>query len=158
MDWDTKLHSALWVYPTSFKTNIQSTPFRLAFGLEVVMLVEFQVPSLRIQVQESLSERQSEQIRLQQLLELGEAMVHSMAILELEQGRRKEFVDWQHDTNEKWFNVGKVVLMFQTRVGQMRGKLRFRWIGPYWIISVENGTFELGTLAGEVLCQKVNGF
>ena len=41
MDWDSKLHSALWAYRTSFKTSIQSTPFRLAFGLEVVMPMEF---------------------------------------------------------------------------------------------------------------------
>ena len=47
-DWDTKLHSALWAYRTSYKTSIQSTPFRLAFGLEAVMPMEFQVPSLRI--------------------------------------------------------------------------------------------------------------
>ena len=33
-DWDTKLHSALWAYLMSYKTSIQSTPFRLAFGLE----------------------------------------------------------------------------------------------------------------------------
>ena len=33
-DSDTKLHSALWAYRTSYKTSIQSTPFRLAYGLE----------------------------------------------------------------------------------------------------------------------------
>ena len=55
-DWDTKLYSALWAYRTSYKTSIQSTPFRLAFGLEAVMPVEFQVPSLRIQIRERLPE------------------------------------------------------------------------------------------------------
>ena len=40
-DWDDKLHSALWAYRTTFKTSIKSTPFRLAFGLEVVMPIEF---------------------------------------------------------------------------------------------------------------------
>ena len=39
-------------------------------------------------------------------------------------------------------------------------KIKFRWTGPYWIIGVENDTFQLGIriLAGEVLHQKVNGF
>ena len=59
-NWDTKLHSALWAYRTSYKTSIQSTPFRLAFGLEAIMPVEFQVPSLRIQIRERLPEKQSE--------------------------------------------------------------------------------------------------
>ena len=55
-NWDTKLHSALWAYRTSYKTSIQSTPFRLVFGLEAVMPIEFQVPSLQIQVHERLLE------------------------------------------------------------------------------------------------------
>ena len=41
MDWDTKLYSALWAYRTSYKTSIQSTPFRLAYGLEAIMPTEF---------------------------------------------------------------------------------------------------------------------
>ena len=45
-DWDQKLNSALWAYRTSYKTSIKSTPFRMAFGLEVVMPIEFQVPTL----------------------------------------------------------------------------------------------------------------
>ena len=59
---------------------------------------------------------------------------------------------------EKDFAVGKAVLVLQTRMGQMPAKLRFRWTGLYWIVGAENGTFQLGTLAGEVLRQKVNGF
>ena len=81
-DWDTKLHSALWAYWSSYKTSIQSTSFRLAFGLEAVMPVMFQVPSLRIQVWDRLPEDKSEQIRLQQLLELGETRLRNIAILE----------------------------------------------------------------------------
>ena len=157
-DWDTKLHSALWAYRTSYKTSIQSTPFRLAFGLEAVMPVEFQVPSLRIQIRERLPEKQSEHARLQQLLELGEIRVHSMTILEREQRRRKAFVDRHRRIREKDFTIGGPVLVFQTRMGQMPGKLRFRWTGPYWIVDAENGTFTLGTLAGEIMRQKVNGF
>ena len=83
-DWDTKLHSALWAYRTSYKTSIHSTPFRLVFGLEAVMPIEFLVPNLRIQVQDRLPEIESEQIRLEQLLNLDEARVRSMVILEQE--------------------------------------------------------------------------
>ena len=43
-------------------------------------------------------------------------------------------------------------------MGQMPGKLQFRWTGPYWIVGAENDTFQLGTLAGELVRQKVNGF
>ena len=74
-----------------------------------------------------------------------------MAILEQEQRRHKVFVDWHRNTREKDFMVGKPVLVFQTRMGQMPGKLRFRWTGPYWIVGAENDTFSLGTLAGDIL-------
>ena len=154
----TKLHSALWAYRTSYKTSMQSSPFRLVFRLEVVMPIQFHIPSLCTQVCERLSESLSEQIRLQQLLELGETRVHSMAILEHEQQRQKAFVDRHHGTNEKHFKIGKAVLVFQTRMGQMSRKLRFRWTGPYWIIGAKNRTFEVGTLASKVLHQKINGF
>jgi hypothetical protein len=40
----------------------------------------------------------------------------------------------------------------------MPGKLRLRWTGPYWIVKADNGTYQLGTLYGEVLPQWANGF
>ena len=42
--------------------------------------------------------------------------------------------------------------------GKMPFKPRFQWTEPDWIIGVENSTFELGTLTGEILQQKVNVF
>ena len=48
------------------------------------MPVEFQVPSLRIQVWDWLLENKSEKIWVQQLLELGKTRLCSMAILEQE--------------------------------------------------------------------------
>ena len=124
-DWDTKLQSALWAYRTTYKTSIRTTPFRLAFGLEAVMPVEFQIPSLRIQVKERLSEKESEKIRLATLCELEENRIASLLQLELEQRRRKAFVDRHRRGNEKEFEIGKPVLLFQTRMGNMSGKLRF---------------------------------
>jgi hypothetical protein len=38
----------------------------------------------------------------------------------------------------------------------MPGKLRLRWTGPYWIVKADNGTYQLGTLSGEVLTQWAN--
>ena len=67
-DWDQKLHSALWAYKTTYKTMIRSTPFWMEFGLEAVMSIEFQIPSLRVQVTEPLDEEQLEQVWKEQLL------------------------------------------------------------------------------------------
>ena len=57
----------------------------MAFGHEAVMPIEFQVPSLRVQVKARLPEAKLEQYRLEQILDLGEDRVASMAQLEQRQ-------------------------------------------------------------------------
>ena len=92
------------------------------------------------------------------MLELEENRIASLLQLELEQRRRKAFVDRHRRDNEKEFEVGKPVLLFQTRMGNMPGKLRFRWTGPFWITKEYNGSYQLGTLSGEVVGKWANGF
>ena len=118
MDYYTKFQSTLWAYWTGFKTSIQS-PLRLSFGLEAVNPIEFQVLSMRLQIHDHLSEKESERVRLQQLLELGESRIVSVTNLERGQRRQKAFVDRHRGGHEKTFEIGKPVLMFQTRVGKM---------------------------------------
>ena len=50
------------------------------------------------------------------------------------------------------------MLVFQTRMGKMPGKLQFRWTRPFWIMREFKGSYQLGTLAGEVLDKWINGF
>ena len=122
------------------------------------MPVEFQIPSLWIQVKERLSEKESEKIRLATLCELEENRIAILLQLELEQRRRKAFVDRHRKDNEKEFEIGNPVLLFQTRMGNMPGKLRFRWTGPFWITKEYNGLYQLSTLPGEIIGKWANGF
>ena len=92
------------------------------------------------------------------LLRLEEERLNSLTMLEHEQQVRKAFVDRHRRGNEEKFQEGKPVLVFQTRSGLMPGKLRLRWVGPYWIVGGKEGTYMLGTLNGEKLAQPVNGF
>ena len=80
-----------------------------------------------------MSEQESEWVQLKKLCELEKHWILSLMQMELEQHRRKAFVDQHRKGNEKEFGIGKPVLVFQTRVGSMPGKLRFRWMGSYWI-------------------------
>ena len=93
MDWDQKLNSGLWAYRTLYKTSIKSTPFRLAFGLEAIMPIEFQIPKLQVQATERLDELQSEQSRKATLLLLEEEQIQAMAALEQKHQQTKAFVD-----------------------------------------------------------------
>ena len=130
----------------------------MAFGVEAVMPTEFLVPSLRIQVEHRLNEKQSEQARAEGLLRLEEERLNSLNMLEHEQQVRKAFVDRHRRFNEEKFQEGKPVLVFQTRSGLMPGKLRLWWVGPYRIMRNKDSTYSLGTLTGERLAQPANSF
>ena len=59
-----------------------------------------------------------------------------MSALEHKQRQTKAFVNRQTETQ---FEIGKPMLVFQTKMGSMPGKLRFRWTGLVWIVTTKMG-------------------
>ena len=68
--------------------------------------------------------------------------------LEQKQRWTKAFVDPHWNSKKNLFDIGKPVLVFETKMGSMPRKLRFRWTGPLWIVNTYNGTYQVGTLVG----------
>ena len=49
-NWHIQLFSTLWAYQTSTKIAIGFTPFQLIYGLEVVIPIECEIPSLKLTI------------------------------------------------------------------------------------------------------------
>ena len=92
-DWEHKLHVALWAYRTAYKTSTCQTPFQLAYGMEVVMPVEYVLPSLRIAIEEKLSDEESLKRRLTSLEKLSKARQLAIHAMRVEKMRRIAWYD-----------------------------------------------------------------
>ena len=55
-DWSEKLPFALWAYHTSFCTSTGATPYSLVYDMEVILLVETEIGSLRVVIKQHISE------------------------------------------------------------------------------------------------------
>jgi transposase InsO family protein len=49
--WHLQLFSALWAYRTSVKTSTGFTPFQLVYGIEAVLPIKCEIPSLKLKVE-----------------------------------------------------------------------------------------------------------
>ena len=52
--WPENIGEALWAFRTTFRTPTQATPYSIVYGVEVVLPLEHQIPSLKIAIQEGL--------------------------------------------------------------------------------------------------------
>ena len=66
-DWHEMLPFALHGYRTSTRTSTGATPYSLVYGMEAVLPIEVQIPSLRIMKDAGLSEDDWIQTQLDQL-------------------------------------------------------------------------------------------
>ncbi|KAL0368038.1 UNVERIFIED_CONTAM: hypothetical protein Scaly_1022700 [Sesamum calycinum] len=71
-DWHERIGEALWAYRTTVRTPTQATPYALVYGVEAVLPLEQQIPSLRIAIQEGLTEEENARIQLEELEALDE--------------------------------------------------------------------------------------
>ena len=55
-DWHEKLSFALHAYRTSVRTSTRATPCSLVYGMEAVLSIEVEIPSLRILMETKLEE------------------------------------------------------------------------------------------------------
>ena len=58
----------MWAFRIAYKVSTGMTPFRLTYGLEAVVPMEYIVPSLRIAIEEKWCEQESLPFRMEGLM------------------------------------------------------------------------------------------
>ena len=86
-DWHERIGEALWAYRTTFQTPTQAMSYSLVYGVEAVLPLERQIPSLRIAIQEGLTGKENAKLRLQELEALDEKRLEAQQRLECYQAR-----------------------------------------------------------------------
>ena len=154
--WHRKLYSALWAYRTSVKTATGFTPFQLAFGLEAVLPIECEIPSLKLAV-ELLPGTTATEERLLSLDHLDETRRDATLALEAHQRRVK--AQYDKSVKPRSFQEGDLVLLYDKKHDLLgAGTLQPLWLGPYIVTKVlSKGAYELQDCNGIPLEEPRNG-
>ncbi|KAK4389549.1 hypothetical protein Sango_2291900 [Sesamum angolense] len=144
-DWHERIGEALWAYRTTVRTPTQATPYALVYGVEAVLPLEQQIPSLRIAIQEGLTEEENAQIRLEELEALDEKRLEAQQRLECYQARLSRA--FNKKVRLRSFQVGDLVLAVRRPIITMHrtgNKFLPKWDGPYVVKEAyTNGAYKL---------------
>ena len=151
-DWPDRLVEALWAYRTSIRTPTGETPYALTYGMEAVLPFELLHPSLRIQLDEEMTEGQRREALQIQLDLLDEKRMKAAEHAQVYKKRIARAYD-KHVIERK-FKTGDLVLkrITQSQLPHIKGKLRPNWEGPYVVKEVYSGNaYRLVNAEGEEL-------
>ncbi|KAE8662943.1 RING-H2 finger protein ATL43-like [Hibiscus syriacus] len=92
-DWHEKLPFALYAYRTTVRTSTGATPFSLVYGMEAVLPIEVEIPSLRILRETKLDESEWIQARVDQLNLVEEKRLKAICHGQIYQKRMMKYHD-----------------------------------------------------------------
>uniref|UniRef100_A0A803M8C3 RNase H type-1 domain-containing protein n=1 Tax=Chenopodium quinoa TaxID=63459 RepID=A0A803M8C3_CHEQI len=130
---------------TTYKNATHSTPYALVYGVEAVLPLKLQIPSLRIAIQEGLTSDENDKLRLAELEALDEKILQAQQKLQCYQARMSHaFIKKVQPCS---FQVGDMVLAVSRPIITSRktgSKFTSKWDGRYVVREVyTNGAYEI---------------
>ena len=122
----------MWAYQTTHRTPTEVTPYSLVYGVEVVLPLEREIPSLRMTVQEGLTTEDNVKLHLQESEALDEKRLEAQQALECYQARMSKAFD-KH-VKPRSLKVGDLVLAIKRPIITTKhtgNKFTPKWDGPY---------------------------
>ncbi|RDY07344.1 hypothetical protein CR513_08558, partial [Mucuna pruriens] len=137
-DWHDMLPYALHGYRTSVCMSIGATPYSLVYGIETVLPIEVEIPSLRVLAKVELDESEWVQSRLDQLNLIEEKCLTTVCHRQLYQQRMKN--TFNRRVKLQVFKEGDLVLKKRLpNVKDARGKWAPNYGGPYVVKQAFSG-------------------
>ena len=155
-DWHEMLTFALHGYFTSARTLTGATPYSLVYGMEVVLPIEVQIPSLRIMKDAGLNEDDWIQTRLDQLNLINEKRLTTVYHGQMYQ--KQMIKAFNKKVRHQVYQVGDLVIKcIILPQGDPRGKFTPTYEGPFVIKRIfSGGAMILTTMDGEDFMHPVN--
>jgi hypothetical protein len=149
-DWHIMLYPALWAYRTSVKTATSFSPFQLVHGVESILPIECEIPSLKLAVA-LLPDTSDLERRLVHLESLDEQRRDASTTIEV--NKRHVKVQYDKSVCPRLYTEGDLVLLYdQAKEPLGAGKFKPMWHGPYIVRRVlEKGAYELEYYEGNML-------
>jgi hypothetical protein len=147
-DWHVQLNPSLWAYRTNIQTPMGATPYALVYGTEAILLMEVEIPSLRVSLKGLINDEDYRVSRLQELELLDERHQHAAEDLKGYQLIMSQ--SYNHRVKPRAFQVGDLVLRENPRNQadrENKGKFEPNWLGPFVIIAAYgSGAHQLSTM------------
>ena len=125
------LYPVLWAYRTAVKTATSFSPYQLVHGVESVLSIECEIPSLKLAI-ELLPDTSSLEEHLVHLEQLDEQRQDALVALEVNKCHVK--VQYDKSVHPRKFSEGGLVLLWdQAKEPLGEGKFNPMWHGPYMV-------------------------